>query len=215
MQRVTADDGVAAVVEIWDDPDVEEILSLNKDTREVLGEAPSPKFWDFNDKPEQLALVRSFLEADQKAGSDGPKSAFVDACLAGIRATEGLPASVEIGWSKFFTFQVYQNTVFLWRLHRANREVAAVAHWLVDTIQSRGWGPNGNTTALGQAHSDSMALAAEAGGGMRMDPATGGFEYPDGSEARAAAAQGGFTVAAAPSTRPAPPPEKKRGWFRR
>ena len=45
-------------------------------------------------------------------------------------------------------------------------------------------GPDGDSTPLGQRHSNSQAVAAEAGGGVRLNPATGLFEQDDGSAAR-------------------------------
>ena len=143
-------------IPIWDDPDVMRIY-------QVRDGQPVPNFHVFNDEPQQLQLVWQFVEADQNAGSDGPPSAFVNACLAAIRAVEGLAASVDPGWLKFFAYMTDANNHFLWDLHHPPLEVGAIASWTVETIEKQGWGPNGNSTAMGQRHSNSLALAAAAG----------------------------------------------------
>jgi len=131
------------------------------------------------------------IEAGQNAGSDGPASAFVDACLAGIRAVEELPGSVDPGWIKFLIYMVDMNNHFLWDLHHTRTETAAIGEWTVRAIQRFGWGPDGNSTPLGERHSNAMALAAAAGGGMHTTP-DGRFEYGDGRAARQAAERGNF-----------------------
>jgi len=174
-------------IPIWDDPDVQRIYDLQDGQ-------PWPRFADFNEWPEQFALVRRFIEADQNAGSNGPPSAFIDACLAGVHAVERLPRSVDRGWIKFFVYFVDVNNHFLWDLHHAAEEVAAIAEWTVQTIHRNGWGPDGNATALGQRHSNAMSLAAQAGGGVHQQP-DGTFAYGDGEAARRAAERGGFGIA--------------------
>jgi TPR repeat protein len=164
-------------IPIWSDPDVQRIYDI-RDGR------PWPRFAEFNGKPGQLQAVREFVEADQTAGSDGPAESYVQACLAGVRAVERLDGEVDPGWIKFFLFQIDQINLFLWDLHRRSAEVAAVAEWTVVTIEKHQWGPDGPSTAIGQVHSGAMALAAQAGGGLRQNPATDSFEYGDGSEAR-------------------------------
>lgn len=54
------------------------------------------------------------------------------------------------------------------------------------------WGPDGRTSALGQRHSNAMAIVAETGGGVRRNPETGAVEYGDGNDARRAAFAYGF-----------------------
>ena len=119
-------------IPIWDDPDVQRIYDLQDGQ-------PWPRFAEFNEWPEQSALVRRFIEADQNAGSNGPPSAFIDACLAGVHAVEKLPRSVDLGWIKFFVYFVDVNNHFLWDLHHAAEEVAAIAEWTVRTIHRNGW----------------------------------------------------------------------------
>jgi hypothetical protein len=143
-------------ISIWDDPDVQRIY-------QVRDGQPFPAFHVFNDEPSQLPLVIDFVQADQNAGSDGPPSAFVDACLAAIRAVESLGTSVDPGWLKFFVYMTDSNNHFLWDLYHPRLEVGAIASWTVETIEKYGWGPDGNSTALGQRHGNSMALAAMAG----------------------------------------------------
>jgi len=172
-------------IPIWDDDDVMRIYQV-KDGQ------PFPMFHVFNDEPGQLEVVRGWVTADRQAGSDGPPEAFVAACLTGIRAVESLAASVDPGWLKFITYMTDMNNHFLWDLHRRSNEVAAIAEWTVETIEEQGWGPDGNSTPLGQRHSNAMALAAAAGGGARMNPATGQFEYGTGELARQAARTGRF-----------------------
>lgn len=164
-------------IPIWDDPDVQRICDW-RDGR------PFPRFVEFNEDPDRNVLVREFVHADQAAGSNGPAVAFIEACLAGIRAVEGLNGQVEAGWIKFFLYFVEVNNSFLWDRHRTSDESAAIGEWVVRTIERHGWGPDGNTTALGQRHSNAMAVAAMAGGGTHRNPATGRMEYGDGSEAK-------------------------------
>lgn len=172
-------------IPIWSDADVKRIYDL-------VDGRPWPRFVIFNDYPDQLALIRDFTEADQNAESDSPASAFVDACLAGIRAVEGLPESVDVGWIKFLVYQIDINNHFLWDLYHRSEEVAAIGEWTVNAIHRRGWGPDGNSSALGQRHSNAMALAAAAGGGLHVRSDTGKYEYGNGDAARRAALGGGF-----------------------
>ncbi len=178
---MTSDD-----IPIWDDPDVMRIYRMQDGQ-------PHPMFHVFNDEPAQLALILDFVESDRAAGSDGPAEAFVAVCLAGVRAVESLAASVDPGWLKFFIYMIDMNNHFLWDLYRRSTEVAAIAEWTVETIEQHRWGPDGNSTPLGQRHSNAMALAAAAGGGVRLNPAIGRFEYGNGDRARQAARDGGFT----------------------
>lgn len=164
-------------ISIWADPDVRRIYDL-------VDGRPWPRFSDFNDQPDRLQLVLEFVQADQAAGSAGPADGYLQACRAGVRAVETLDGRVDPGWIKFLVFQVDQNNAFLWDLYRRSAEVAAVAEWTVETIERHGWGPDGRTSAIGQVHAGAMALAAEAGGGVRRNPQTGAFERGDGSEAR-------------------------------
>jgi hypothetical protein len=162
-------------IPIWNDADVMRIY-------EVRDGQPFPHFHVFNDEPGQLRLIVDFVEADQNAGSHGPASAFVDACLAAIRAVESLAASVDPGWLKFFAYMTDANNHFLWDLYQPRLEVGAIASWTVETIEKYGWGPDGNSTVMGQRHSNSMALAGAAGW---VPPGTG-------DRARRAAMEGHF-----------------------
>lgn len=172
-------------IPIWADLDVQRIY-------DVVDGRPWPRFSEFNAFPDRHDLVFALTQADQNAGSDGPASAFIEACLAGIRVVEGLTGYVDPGWIKFFIYQVELNASFLWDLYRTSEEVAAIAEWVIATISRFGWGPDGNSTALGQRFSDALALAAAAGGGVQRNPTTGQFEYGNGDAARRAAALGGF-----------------------
>lgn len=177
-------------ISIWIDPDVRKIYDLQNGQ-------PFPRFAMFNSEPDQLRLVHAFVEADQAAGSDGPASAFISACLAGIRLVEALPPTVEPGWLKFFIYQVDANNVFLSDRHHFSNEAAAIAEWTVVTLEQHDWGADGNTTALGQRHSNALAMAARAGFGVQYDPVKGKFANGDGGVARTAARLGGFGVIAA------------------
>jgi hypothetical protein len=143
-------------ISIWNDPDVRRIY-------QVRDGQPFPNFHVFNSDPRQFRLVADFVEADQRAGSNGPAAAFVDACLAAIRAVEVLGRTVDVGWLKFFTYMTDANNHFLWDLYHPHVEVGAIASWTVETIETYGWGPDGNATVMGQRHGNSMALAAMAG----------------------------------------------------
>ena len=172
-------------IPIWNDTDVMRIYEVHEGQ-------PFPMFHMFNDEPHQAQLVLQWISADQQAGSDGPPVAFIAACLAGIRLVESLAASTSPGWLKFFTYMTDINNHFLWDLHRRHTEVAAIADWTVETIVTHGWGPDGNRTPLGQRHSNAMALAAAAGGGVRLNSATGDFEAGSGHRARQAASANHF-----------------------
>jgi hypothetical protein len=173
---------------IWDDADVMRIYQVHDGQ-------PYPLFHMFNDEPHHVRIVHDWITADQQTGSDGPPEAFVAACLAGIRAVEALTPSAAPGWLKFFTYMTDINNHFLWDLYRRRTEVAAIADWTVETIGRHGWGPDGNSTPLGQRHSNAMALGAAAGGGVQHNPATGLFESGTGDRARRAALAGGFREA--------------------
>lgn len=171
-------------ISIWDDPDVQRIYH-------VQNGQPFPMFHVFNDRPAQLQRVIDWVRADQEAGSDSPPQAFGTACLTGILAVEDLAGSVDIGWLKFFTYMTAVNNHFLWDLHRCPTEVMNIAEWTIETIERHSWN-QGNSTPMGQQYSNAMALAAETGGGVRMNPATGRFEAGNGDRARAAARTGHF-----------------------
>jgi hypothetical protein len=173
-------------IPIWADPDVRRIY-------DVTGGQPNPRFWDFNNSPEALALMRDFTAADQAAGSDAPPDAFIAACLTGIRAVEHLPRTVDSGWRKFLIYMIDMNNHFLWDLHHRREEVAAIAEWTVETIENFGWGPDGNTTAIGQRHSNAIGLAAASGGGVLFDESIQAFGHRNGDLARLAAEAGHFS----------------------
>lgn len=167
-------------IPIWNDTDVMRIYQVHDGQ-------PFPMFHVFNDEPHHAQLVHEWITADQEAGSDGPPEAFIAACLAGIRLVETFAANTAPGWLKFFTYMTDINNHFLWDLHHRHIEVAAIADWTVETINGHGWGPDGNSTPLGQRHSNAMTLAAAAGGGVRLNPTTGRFESGTGDRARRAA----------------------------
>lgn len=172
-------------IPIWNDADVMRIYQVHDGQ-------PFPMFHMFNDEPQHAQLVQQWITADQQAGSDGPPEAFITACLAGVRLVETLAGSAASGWLKFFIYMTDTNNHFLWDLYHCQAEVAAIADWTVETITGLGWGPDGNSTALGQRHSNAMGLAAAAGGGVRLNPATGRFGPGNGDRARQAAIAGHF-----------------------
>lgn len=69
--------------------------------------------------------------------------AFIDACLAGIRAVEHFNGKVNPGWVKFFLHFIEVNNSFLWHLYRRSEEVAAIGEWWVVTIESHGGAQTG------------------------------------------------------------------------
>lgn len=172
-------------IPIWNDTHVMGIYQVH-DGR------PFPMFHMLNAEPRHTQLVQQWITADQQAGSQGPPDAFIAACLAGIRLVETLAGSTAAGWLKLFTYMTDINNQFLWDLHHRQTEVAAIADWTVETIKGHGWGPDGDSTPLGQRHSNATALAAAAGGGVRLNPATGRFEPGTGDRARRAAIAGRF-----------------------
>ncbi|GAA4250084.1 hypothetical protein [Dactylosporangium darangshiense] len=162
---------------LWDDPDVKAIYDLR-------GGQPIPRLAEFNAFPEQADLMFGFVKRDVQNGTGTPVSDYVEACLAGVRAVEGLAGKIHPGWIKFLLCQIDRNNSLLWDQHGQPADfVAAIAEWLVSTITRFGWGPDGNSSPLG-SHSNSMAVAAEAGGGLHVDPSTGLMKYGDGSGAR-------------------------------
>lgn len=169
---------------IWEDPDVRQVYDLT-------GGQPMLRFFEFNGQPDHLGLVAAFVQLDMENGEGTPAEPYVGARLAGVRLVEAVDGKIQPGWTKFFINQIDRNNSLLWDQHHGPADaVAAVAEWVVATIERHGWGPDGNSTRLGQCHSNALALAAEAGGGVRLNPATGRFEYGDGSDARRLAGVG-------------------------
>jgi hypothetical protein len=157
-------------IAIWDDPDVRQICDFPD-------EQPLPRFFEFNDHPDQLRLVVDFVQRDAQNGEGTSAQSYVDACLAGIRAVEALDSHVHPGWIKFFVCQVDRNNSLLWDQHHQPREVvSAVAEWIVTFIERHGWGPDGRSTPLGQRHGNALAVMAEAGDAFT--------EHRDGARAR-------------------------------
>jgi hypothetical protein len=168
------------------------------DAREIFGDVDVQRITDVSGggsrmKLEDLEspdrdLVIGFLEADGEAESAKTPEAIISALVAGVRAFESLsdpmPRSWSHGWKKFVLYITALNSQFLWDRHHRASETAIFADWVVFSIGHYGWGPDGNSTPLGKQHSYCMAVAAEAGGGIQVNPATGLFQAPDGSAAR-------------------------------
>jgi hypothetical protein len=170
--------------EIFSDSDVQRVF-------EVVGQrGVAPRFDDLEDHDREL--INQFIRADQNPDKLTTPAMLIDACVAGVRTFESLsdpmPRSWAPGWKKFVLYITALNTQTLWdRFQRESgdcRETAIFADWVVSSIGRNGWGPDGNSTPLGKQHSYCMAVAAEAGGGIQINPETGLAEAPDGSAAR-------------------------------
>jgi hypothetical protein len=139
----------------------------------------------------------------------------IDACSVGVKAFEALCRySTDdhlIGWKKFILYNIGCNVQMLWGNHQKVPESAIFGDWVVVSIGANHWGPDGNQSALGSAHSNCLALAAQAGGGVRINPVTGKSEVPNGDAARNYDA----LKSAAINVDPEPTSHPKRGFFRR
>jgi hypothetical protein len=170
--------------EIFRDNDVQYVFDL-------AGQGTvAPKLDDLDDHDRQLFM--QFVHADQDPEKLATPAGLVAACVAGTKAFEQLsdpmPRSWSAGWKKFILYITALNTQTLWDRFQNETgrayETAIFADWVVFSIGHSGWGPDGNSTPLGKQHSYCMAVAAEAGGGIKMNPRTGRYEAPDGSAAR-------------------------------
>lgn len=159
---------------IWEDPDVRLIY-------EVQDGQPFLRFNELDGS--DALLVELFISKDSVLDDNSSVDALAEACLAGISAVERFSDEVSIGWHKFICYRVGAATGGLWEL-RGDQRAARYGDWVVRTINQKGWGPDGNTSPLGILHSTMMATASQAGGGVRLNPASGQFEAPTGDEAR-------------------------------
>lgn len=170
--------------EIFSDNDVQRVFEL------AGNEAVAPRLDDLEDHDRQL--IMQFIRADQDPEKLATPAMLIAACAAGVKAFEQLsdpmPRSWAAGWKKFVLYITSLNTQTLWDRFQKDSghsgETAVFADWVVFSIGHYDWGPDGNSTPLGKQHSYCMAVAAEAGGGIRKNPETGRYEAPDGSAAR-------------------------------
>jgi hypothetical protein len=168
--------------EIFGDSDVRRVF-------ETVSGGVAPRLDDLDARDRELMM--QFMRADQNPDKLATPAMLIDACVGGVRAFEYLSdpmaRSWAAGWKKFVLYITALNTQTLWdRFQKDGRsdETAIFADWVVFSIGHEGWGPDGNSTPLGKQHSYCMAVAAEAGGGIKKNPRTGLFEAPDGSAAR-------------------------------
>jgi hypothetical protein len=198
-------------IPIWEDPDVQKIYDV--------GSNGEPQLRLHLLSGADLALVLPFIEADEALIQRSPvdpapsEAMWTKACCLGVKAFENLSEEALIGWRKFVVYQVGEDAGLMWRRHKNSQETAMFAEWATVTINRNGWGPDGNSTPLGEQHSWSMGTAAEAGGGTRLNPATGRFEAPTGEAARHCdSVDLNARRATAPSVAPA---VRKKGLFKR
>ncbi len=159
---------------IWEDPDVRKIYRM------VDGQ---PLLDVDSLSPVDKALVVDCIETDQEMEALGrPVDATLRALSKGVRTVHNLSEGVPVGWKKLITCNTGSNVEILAQ-HGASKECAIFGDWVVATISKNGWGPDGNSTQLGRLHSNCMAIAAQSGGGIRLNSRTGQFEAPDGAEA--------------------------------
>jgi hypothetical protein len=170
-------------LEIWRDPEVAEICTF-ADGRVTFDKDQLT--------PADQAQVERFEAACARLGEDTAE-AYVGAALAGIGAFEELSPLCPAGQRKLIVYLVSDLAHEVWRRFQLDREAALLAQWVGSTIEANGWGPDGNSTPLGQHHSFSMSLAADTGIGiLAIDPETSLASAPTGAEARLAAQKGAF-----------------------
>jgi hypothetical protein len=169
--------------EIWEDAEVKEISTFeeNRVVYDPGGLRPGDK-----------AQIDEFMAADAHRDDDRPET-HVGAALAGIKAYEELSPLCPPGWRKLVVYTVSERAHEVWRGFQLAHETAMLAQWVTVTIEANDWGPDGNSTPLGQHHSFAMSLAADTGiGVIVIDPETGRASAPTGEEARHAAREGAF-----------------------
>jgi hypothetical protein len=173
-------------IPIWDDEDVRAISTRDGDrviyAMDGLTEV-------------DVALVAEFLDVKSALGEEGELAgaAATRACLLGVAAFERLSSEAPQGWRKLVLHAVSDLTCSLWEEHQMAPESAALAHWVIATIETNHWGPDGRTTPLGQHHSYAFGVAVSSGVGViEIDPVSGIAKAPTGDEARMAAVAGHF-----------------------
>ena len=165
---------------IWTDPDVRQLFDMSSGRpmlrTSMLG-------------PIDAMMFDQFAHVDMSVGMDASAADFLNVCLSGIYHLEyTISDNVHIGLRKFMTYQVALNASIMWTTHRNADETILVTDWVMEQCQNHGWNPDGIPgSPMGQRARWNMAVAAEAGGGVRTNPATGRFEVPTGDRAREAA----------------------------
>ncbi len=140
--------------------------------------------------PVDRAHVERFL---QSLGTIDEQAGCIAAALAAVNAYEELSPLAPVGWRKLLVYHASELAHHVWRRFGLDHETAMLAQWVVVTIGAQGWGPDGNSSPLGQHHSYAMHLAGETTVGLLViDPETGRASAPTGDEARRAADRGAF-----------------------
>ena len=160
---------------VWDDPDI----------RIIFTEHGGQMHLDLSDLGAlDRFMVESFREADPpQIQGKSTQEDNVWACARGVHTVESISDAAAIGWKKFVTHTVAVNTSLMWDKFR-NVESRICAEWVSGTLGSHRW-LSGNNTPIGDANGWCTGIAAESGGGVRVNAATGRFEAPNGDEARA------------------------------
>lgn len=173
-------------IPIWEDPEVRTIA--------LRGEDGVAFAWETLAEPDRQRVLEFLVAFDRDWSDPGASSGdLIAAALAGIRAYEALPPVAPPGWRKLVLHEVSEAAHVLWERFSSAHETAMLARWVNVSIERAGWGPDGNSSALGQHHSYTMNLAGRTGIGLfGRDPQTGSFMVPNGDEARRAAAIGHF-----------------------
>ena len=170
-------------LDIWADPDVSEACRLEDGQVRYDGSALTDS---------DAAAVSALLTAALRI-RDGDAASCIAAALAGVTACEELSPLCPRGWRKLAVYQVSEAAHQLWGRFSLAHEAAMLAQWVTVTIEANGWGPDGNSTPLGQHHSYCMNLAGRTGVGiLAIDAVTGMASAPTGDEARRAARVGSF-----------------------
>jgi hypothetical protein len=177
------DPGAPREFDIWEDADVRDVSRFEAGRvvydQEALTAADG-------------AQVTGFLSSVARVDS-ADAGTYLTAALAGVKAYEELSPMCPAGWRKLVVYNVSELAHELWRRFSPAHETAMLAQWVNATIESNGWGPDGNSSPLGQHHSYSMSLAGQTGVSiLRIDPETGMASAPTGDEARHAAQKGSF-----------------------
>jgi hypothetical protein len=168
---------------IWEDADVRDV------SRFEAGQAVYDQ--DVLTAGDRAQIAGFLSSAGRVDGRDA--QTYIAAALSGVNAYEELSPMCPMGWRKLVVYDVSELAHELWRRFSLERETAMLAQWVSVTIESNRWGPDGNSSPLGQHHSYSMSLAGQTGVGiLKIDPETGMASAPTGNEARLAASNGSF-----------------------
>ena len=187
--------GVGEPEEVAEQPEREMPIWVDKDVRAIYASKEGGGIELHRDQLSEAeqALFEGYLQAEGDIADDQDPARTIRACLAGVAAFEGLSSDAPVGWRKLLVYGVSDLTYGLWEKYQAAPESGELARWILATIESNGWGPDGRTTPLGQHYSYAMGVASESGFPfVVINPATRRAQAATGAAARRAAANGHF-----------------------